>query len=78
MLFPNILTNPIISKIRIFVTSHFRTLCTACVWCVCVCVRGEGEGEGDGFGRANRLGRIHVVGKLTRILKMPVWYLGDS
>ena len=26
MLFPNILTNPIISKIQIFVTSHFRTL----------------------------------------------------
>ena len=25
MLFPNILTNPIISKIQIFVTSHFRT-----------------------------------------------------
>ena len=49
-----------------------------CGVCVCVCVRGEGEGEGDGFGRANRLGRIHVVGKLTRILKMPVWYLGDS
>ena len=26
MFFPNILTNPIISKIQIFVTSHFRTL----------------------------------------------------
>ena len=28
MLFPNILTNPIISKIQIVVTSHFRTLFT--------------------------------------------------
>ena len=45
MLFPNILTNPIISKMQIFVTTHFRTLCV----CWDILVRETGGG-GGGFG----------------------------
>ena len=49
MLFPNILSHPIISQIHLFVTSHFSTLC-AWIQSAFRIFCGEDKGWGEGGG----------------------------